>query len=87
MTAICYSQLSGFSGPRGELLGGVDKRLADLLGLPLPSRHPPLRLGGGLCALQQLRESTELEEGGMRVTDLFNAPATVTALSGGERHN
>lgn len=41
MTAICYSQLSGFRSPWGELVGGVDKRLADLLGLlllllPLP---------------------------------------------------
>lgn len=35
MTAICYSQLSGFRSPWGELVGGVDKRLADLLGLLL----------------------------------------------------
>lgn len=37
MTAICYSQLSGFRSPwGGGLVGGVDKRLADLLGLLLP---------------------------------------------------
>lgn len=42
MTAICYSQLSGFRSPwGGGLVGGVDKRLADLLGLLLPllSKH------------------------------------------------
>ena len=47
MTAICYSQFSAFRSPwvwgggvGDELVGGVDKRLADLLGLLLPPPPP-----------------------------------------------